>query len=163
MHDSPAVGMGEPVEDLRRRLDGSRVRQLARPHRLSERATADVLVRDVDVAGIGAEAVRAEAALVAEPRGGLRLALGPVRGLALARDDLERDVETGLLVAREPDRAGRSGAERAKRAVPVENELPRGEYGQCGRHVLVGLAASGENPFPADAMVTVARIDPPTA
>ena len=129
MHDPPAVGMGEPVEDLRRRLDRSRVRQLARPHRLSKRATADVLVRDVDVAGIGAEAVRTEAALVAEPRGSLRLALGPVRRLALARDDLQGDVETGLLVAREPDRAGGSGAERAKRAVPVENELPRREYG----------------------------------
>ena len=45
------------------------------------------------MAGIGAEAVGAQAALVPQARGRLGLALGAMRRLALARDDLERHVE----------------------------------------------------------------------
>ena len=63
--DDPApVRMCKAVEDLRRRLDRLAVTQVAGAHRLAQRAAADVLVGDVDVAGIGAEAVRTQAALV---------------------------------------------------------------------------------------------------
>ena len=78
MDDAAAVRVREPVEDLRGGLDRLAVAQLAAAHRVAQRAAADVLVGDVDVAGVGAEAVRAQAALVAEPRGRLRLALGAV-------------------------------------------------------------------------------------
>ena len=103
--DAAPVGVCEPVEDLSGRLDGLAVAQLAPAHRLAQRAAADVLVGDVDVAGIRAEAVRAQAALVSQPRCCLGFAFGPVRGLALARDDLERDLEPRALVPCEPDGA----------------------------------------------------------
>ena len=57
----------------------------------------------------------------------LGLALGPRRRLALARDDLERDVEARALVAGEPDRARAAAAERPQRPVAVEDELDAGE------------------------------------
>ena len=99
------MGVCEAVEDLSSCLDGLAVAQLARAHRLTQRAAADVLVGDVDVAGIGAEAIRAQAALVSQPRRRLGFAFGPVRRLALARDDLERDLEPRALVPCEPDGA----------------------------------------------------------
>ena len=64
---------------------------------------------------------------MAQLRRGLRLALGPHRRLALARDDLQRDVEPRLLVARKPDRARAAAAQRAQRAIAVEDELGAGE------------------------------------
>ena len=134
MDDSAAVGVREAVEDLRRRLDRLAVAQLAGTHCIAKRPPADVLVGDVDVTGVGAEAVRAQAALVAQPRRRLGLALGAVGGLALARDDLERDVEARLLVAREPDRAGAAAAEWPQWAVAVEDELPAWERMCSGGH-----------------------------
>ena len=62
-----------------------------------------------------------------QPRGRQRLALGPRRRLALARDDLQRDVEAGLLVTRQPDRAGAAAAERAQGPVALRNELAGGK------------------------------------
>ena len=59
---------------------------------------------------------------MAQMRGRRGLALGARGGLALARDDLERDVEPRLLVAGEPDRAGAAAAERAQRPVAAEHE-----------------------------------------
>ena len=47
-------------------------------------------------------------------------------GLALARDDLESDVEAVLLVAREPDRARAAAPERPHRAVAAEEETGLG-------------------------------------
>ena len=135
--DPAAVRMREPVEDLRRGLHRLPVAQLAAAHRLAQRAAADVLVRDVDVTGVGAEAVRAQAALVPEPGGRLGLAFGAVRGLALAGDDLQRDVESVPLVPREPDRAGTAAAKRAERAVAVEDELPAWERMSSSGHDFV--------------------------
>jgi hypothetical protein len=56
-------------------------------------------------------------------RCGARLALGSVAGLALAGDDLQRDVEAALLVAREPHMAHPAGAEGAQRPVTAEEEV----------------------------------------
>ena len=103
---------------------------------------------------------------MAQPRGCLGLAFGTVRGFALARHDLQGHVEAGVLVAGEPHRAGCAAPERPQRAVAIEDELPGREYGKSGGHVFVGLAAAGETPsaaFPAEAVVTVARIELPTA
>ena len=136
MDDPAAVRVREPVEDLGRGLDGLAVPQLAAAHRVAQGDAADVLVGDVDVTGVGAEAVRAQAALVPEPRGGLGLALGAVCGLPLPGDDLEGDVEAVSLVAGEPDRAGAAAAERAQRAVAVEDELPARERMSGGGHVV---------------------------
>src|SRR2546428_297464 len=58
-----------------------------------------------------------------------RLALGPRAGLALARHDLERDVEPVPLVAGEPDRPGAPAPERAQRPVAPEDERGRGDGG----------------------------------
>ncbi len=104
MHDPAAVRMREPVEDLRRSFDRLAVAERAAAHRIAERLAPDILIGDVDVTGVGAEAVRAQAALVSEPCSGLRLALGAIRRLPFARDDLERHVEPVSLVARKPDR-----------------------------------------------------------
>ena len=87
-----------------------------------KRAAGDVLVGDVHVPRVARERVRAQAARVAQLRGGLRLALGARGGLPLTGDDLERDVEPRLLVACEPDRSRAAAAERAQRPVPAEHE-----------------------------------------
>ena len=137
--DDPArVRVREPVEDLRGRLDGVAVAEPPGAQRLAERAAGDVLVRDVDVAAVAAEVVGAQAALVAEPRGRLRLALRARSRLALARDDLERDLEAGPLVAGEPDRARAAAAERPERPVAVEDELPV-RQGECWRSTPLGI------------------------
>ena len=62
--------------------------------------------------GVGPEAIRAQAALVTEPRSGLGLTFGALRRLSFPRNDLERDVEPVPLVPGEPDRAGATAAER---------------------------------------------------
>ena len=97
--------MCETVEDLRRRLDRLAVAEVAGAHRFAQRAAADVLVGDVDVTGIGAEAVRTQAPLVPQAGRRLGLTLRAIRRLALARDDLQGDFEPGALVARKPDGA----------------------------------------------------------
>ena len=161
--DPAAVRVREPVEDLRRRLDRLAVAQLAGAHRVSKRPPADVLVGDVDVAGVGAEAVGAEAALVPQARCRLGLALRAVCGLALSRDDLQRDVETRLFVACEPDRAGASAAERPQRAVAVEDELPARERMCSSRHGFSWFGRRGTESFrasTAEPTVTVAPFHP---
>ena len=75
------------------------------------------------MAVVAAEVVGADAALVPQPCRRLGFARGARRALALARDDLERHVEPGALVAREPDGAGAAAAERAQRPVAIEDEL----------------------------------------
>jgi hypothetical protein len=102
--DAAAVRVCEPVEHLGANLDGLRVGELARAELLAERAATHVLVRDVDVSPVAAEVVRAHAALVSKPRRSLHLAGCPSRALPLTGDDLERDVQPGALVARQPDR-----------------------------------------------------------
>ncbi len=122
MDDPAAMGVGQPVEHLGGDLDGRRVVQPVRPERLAQRAAANVLVRDVDVPGVPAEVVGPHAALVAQARRGLHLACGARRALALAGDDLQRDVEAGPLVAREPHRARAPATERLQGSIAVEDE-----------------------------------------
>ena len=127
--DSPAVRVRERLEHLRRDLDGAAIVELARGERLPHRPARDVLVGDVDVAGIARERVDPLAAWVAERRRRLRLAFGARGGLSLTGDHLQRDVETGLLVPRQPDVAHPTRAERAQRPVAAEDQL-LGEHGR---------------------------------
>ena len=126
--DDPArVRVRERLEDLRAGLDRVGVVQLARSQRLAQRLSGDVLVGDVDVARVALEPVRAEAALVPQPRRGQGFPLGARRGLALARDDLQRHLEARSLVAGEPDRPRAAAAERAQRAIALCYQLARRE------------------------------------
>ena len=115
------------VAHLRAGLDRLVVGQLSGAQRLAVRLARDELVRDVDVPRVAAEPVRAQAGGMAQLRGRLRLALGPHGRLALARDDLQRDVEARPLVAGEPHRARAAAAERPQGPVAVEDELDAGE------------------------------------
>ena len=93
--------------------------------RLAQRAAGDVLVGDVDVARIAGERVDPLAARMAQRGRGARLPLGPFGDATLAHDHLQRDVEAVALVAREPDVAHATGAERPKRPVPSQDQLVR--------------------------------------
>ena len=106
VEDPRAMRVREPFADLGAALDRSVVVQLPGAQRLAERASGDELVGDVDVARVAREGVGAETARMPQPRRRVRLPLGAGRRLALAGDDLERDVEPVLLVAGQPDRAG---------------------------------------------------------
>src|SRR4029078_6040689 len=64
----------------------------------------------------------------------LHLARRACRALALPRDDLQRDVEPGLLVARQPDRAGTTPTEGPEGPVAVEDEGAIGKCEGSGRH-----------------------------
>ena len=93
MDDPRAMCVRERVEHLRGDLDGVAVGQCTGADRLAERPPGDVLVRDVDVARVVPDVVRADAAVVAQASRSHRLALGARGRLALPRDDLQRDVE----------------------------------------------------------------------
>ena len=138
--------MRERVQDLGRGLDRVAVAELSAAQRLAQRAALDVLVGDVDVAAVAAEVVGAHAALVAKPRGGLHLAGGARGALALARDDLERDLEPGALVAGEPDGAGPAPAERPEGPVAVEDEVGSRKGVRGARHGHRHFAAVGDLP-----------------
>ena len=124
----------------------SRSPSLPAAQRLAQRAALHVLVGDVDVAAVAAEVVGADAALVAQPRGRLHLARGARRALALARDDLERDLEAGALVAGKPDRAGATAAERPQGPVAVEDEVGCGKGVRGARHGHRLFAAAADRP-----------------
>ncbi len=124
--DDPApVRVRERLEHLRGDLDRAAVVELAGRERLAQRLARDVLVGDVDVARVARERVDPLAARMAQRGRGPRLALGARGGLSLARDDLQRDVEAGLLVARKPDVAHSARSERPQRPVAAEDQLLR--------------------------------------
>ena len=91
--------------------------------RLAQRAPGHVLVGDVDVPLVAREVVGPDAPWMAQAGGRLGLALGARSRLALARDDLQGDVEPVRLVAREPDRARAAAPEHAQRPVAAEDEF----------------------------------------
>ena len=132
--DPTRVRVRECLEHLSRRLDGGAVVELSAAESLAEGASRDVLVGDVDVPGIPAEAVRALAGGVTEPRRGLRLSFGAGGRLALARDDLERDVEAVLLVFRQPDRARAAAPEGPQGPVAPEHKVALDEGWGRVRH-----------------------------
>jgi hypothetical protein len=141
MDDPVGMGVRQALEDLRRNLDCSTVAQLEGPEAVAHRPAGYVLVRNVDVAVVAGVRVRAQASAMAQSRGGLGLPLGTRPGLALTRDDLQRDVEAVCLVAGKPDRARAAAAERLQGPVAAEHELA-GRKGRDGcRHVRFGLAA----------------------
>ena len=67
MDDPARVGVREPVQHLRGRLDGVAVVDGSVAERVPECPAGDVLVGDVDVALVAAEVVRADAPLVPQP------------------------------------------------------------------------------------------------
>ena len=156
MDDARAVRMRQGVEHLGRDLDGIGVGELVHPHRLAQRASGDVLVRDVHVARVVPDVVGAHAAVMAEPSRREGLALGSGRGLPLARDDLQRDGEAGPLVLREPDGAGAAAPERTDRPVAAEDELS-GRGDRDGRHRYRPLGCSAGKSFGGTAGVSAAR------
>ena len=164
MDDAACVRVRERVEDLDRRLDRRRVVELAGAHRLAERAARNVLVRDVHVLRVAPEPVGALTAGMTQARRRLGLALRTRRGLSLARNDLERDVQAGLLVARQPDRPRAAAAERSERAVPPEDELALEEgWGGVGHQLSwVGQALSESCPAGPRVRVTAASAGPRT-
>ena len=128
--------------DLCRRLDRFPVVELARAHRLAQRAARDVLVRDVDMRLVAGQREDPLAVLVPKRGCRARLALGPVAGLSLASDDLQCDIEPALLVAGEPHLTHPAGAEGSQRPVPAEEEVVR----ERGRGHLPLLRCREENP-----------------
>ena len=151
--DPGAMRVRERVEHLRGDLHGVLDRTAPRADRLAQRASGDVLVRDVDVARVVTDVVRANAAVVAQAACGERLALGARGRLALARDDLQRDVEAVPLVECEPDRAGAAAPERAHGSIAPENELLGGRDGRDGRHRFTLFATAS-----ADSLRPLTRI-----
>jgi hypothetical protein len=97
--------------------------------------------------GIAAEPVRALAGGVAQAGGGLRLPLGARCRVALARDDLESDVEPVLLVSGKPDGAGTSAPERPQRAVAPEDELTLNKGWGCVGHRLSRVGGGTDKSF----------------
>jgi hypothetical protein len=146
MQDPGGVRVGEPVANLRTRLDRDGVGQLTGPYRLAEGAAGNELVRDVDVPGVARERVRAQARRVTQARCGGRLALGSSGGLPFAGNDLEGDLETSPLVAGEPDRPGGSAPERPQRPIAVEDELARSRREGGTSHPTRRLAAAPDFP-----------------
>ena len=134
VHDSGPVGVRQGVQYLRRDLDDVLVRDRLGAQHLAQRPPGHVLVGDVDVARVVPDVVRAHAAVVTQPPGGERLALGAGSGLPLPRDDLERDVQAAPLVEGEPDRAGAAAPERAHGAIAAEDELSGGRGDGDGGH-----------------------------
>ncbi len=134
MDDPGSMRVGESVEHLGSDLDGVLVREAVRAHRLAQGASGHVLVCDVDVARIVSDVVRAHAPLVAQPARCQRFTLGAGGGLSFPGDDLQRDVEAGALVAREPDGARAAAPERTNRAIASEHELVGGWGDRDGRH-----------------------------
>ena len=134
MDDSGAMCVREGVEHLRGGGDRILVRESTRADRVAHGATRHVLVRDVDVARVVPDVVGAYAAVVAQPAGGEGFALRARRSLALARDDLQRDVEAVLLVQCEPDGARAARSERPHGPIAAEDELLGGWDSRDGGH-----------------------------
>ena len=125
--DALRVRVRERLEHLRGGLDRRPVVQHAAAKRLAQRAPGNVRVGDVDVALVAGERQRAQAARMPEPGGGVDLTLGARAGLALARDDLQRDVAAFVLVAGQPDRAPAAAAQGPERPIPAEDEMVLGD------------------------------------
>ena len=158
VNDPARVCEGETFEHLRGRFDGALVAELVRAQRLPQRVARDVLVRDVQVLVVGLEPVRAQAVRVAQRRRRLGLALGPRRGAALPRDDLQRELLTAELVADEPDRPGAAAAERAQGPIAVQDETVRGDGFDGARQRCSPLAPLLKIPAPTGRSDTVTRL-----
>ena len=123
MDDAAGVRVSERLEHLDGDLDRGAVVELTRRERLAHRATRHVLISDVHMAGVARERVDPLAVGMTKCRGSLGLALGTCGRLSLAPDHLQRDIEAGLLVTRQPDVAHPARAERTHRPVTAEDQL----------------------------------------
>ncbi len=111
--DPLAVGVGQCLGDLCGDLDRGRVVELPCAHRLTQRATGDVLVGDVDVGLVPRQRDDPLAARMTERGGSSSLTFGAVPRLALAGDDLQCDVETASFIPGQPHVTHPAGAQRA--------------------------------------------------
>ena len=138
--------MGERLEHLARDLHRPAIVEVAGLQRLTHRASRNVLIRNVDVTGVPGERVDPLAARMPQGRGGPGLALGPGRRFPLAWDDLQRDVETAALVAREPHLSHSARSEWPQGAVTSEDQFVR--KSNRGHHAQ--YFAPRTNPFRAE-------------
>src|SRR4029079_13723590 len=122
MDDSAAVRVRKPVEHLCGNIDRPRVVDLLRAQNLAQRPAPHVLVRDVDVTRVAPEVVRADTSFVAQAGRSVHLARRARCALSLTWNDLDRDLEPGLLVPREPDRSRAPATEWLEGSIAVENE-----------------------------------------
>jgi hypothetical protein len=158
MDDPRRVGVGQPVQDLRGRLDGGLVVELAVLERVPERPSRNELVGDVDVSLVARERVGAQAGRMLELRGRSRLALGARTCRARTGDDLERDLTSLALVEGVPDRPHAAASERLERPVPAEHEPARSSVKRGLGHSQDTFPADGRTPFACEEWATVGRI-----
>src|SRR4029453_3945680 len=121
-----------------RGLTRRRVPELAGANTVAHRPARDVFVGDVDVPVVAGVGVGPQTPWMAQPRGRFRLALRAPPGLALARDDLQRDVEAVRLVARKPNGARAAAPQRPQGAVAAKDELTGRKGRDRCRHVRSG-------------------------
>src|SRR5438105_1960330 len=133
MNDPTLVRVGQGAEDLSGGLDRRGIVDLSAPQRLAKSASRNVLVGDVHVARVPAEPIGALAGRMAQPGRRLRLPLGAGGRLALARDDLQSDVEPVALVTSKPDGAGTAASERPQRPIASEHEFALDQGWGCIR------------------------------
>ena len=137
MHDTVLVRVGERLEKLGGDLDDVCIGELVRVQRLAKRLAGHVLVDEIDVSLVLLDRERASAVRVVQTgdRGGLPV--GALGTAAFTADDLECNVPSLLLVAREPDGPGPAHAEGLDGPVAAQDQLiagPRlGESGLCHR------------------------------
>src|SRR5262249_12306651 len=142
-------------EDLNRCLDRRRIVELAAAHRLAKRAAGHVLIGDVHMLRIAPESVGPLTGGMAEPRGRLRLALGARGGLALARDDPERDVDPVLFAACGPHGARAAASQRLQGPIPSKDELALEDGWGGVRHQLSWVGQAVSESCPAESLVRV--------
>ena len=156
--DAACVRMREALENLGCRLDGGGVIELAAFERMTERATGNVLVRDVDVPLVARERVGTQTSGMLELGRGGRFPLRARSGGSCAGDDLERDLAILPRVEGVPDRSHPAAAERPERPVPVEDEGRRGSVSRGLAHPCDTFSAGRRSPLGAEEWATVRRI-----
>ena len=144
--DAVAVGEARGLEDLDRDVDRAQLvdRRLA-PDQLLERATREVLHRDVVGVVVGAAVVDADDVRVLEAGGCLRLAPEPLDEARVlgepAVEELQRDVAAELLVLRQEHVGHAARAEPRDDLVTPVDQRAGGELGH--RVTYLRPAASG--------------------
>jgi hypothetical protein len=86
------------------------------------------------MASVAAVVLVEDAPFVAQAGRGFHLTRRARCSLSHKCNDLERDLEPGLLVPGEPDRSRPPATERFERSIAVENERSIGDCEGCGRH-----------------------------
>ena len=156
--DPAAVRVGQRVAQRDAHADDVAVRQRALLQQRAERAAPHQLGDEVHRAVVAAGLVEGDDPGVLQPRGRLRLALGPrARRGVVRRDPLDGDDAVQALVVREPHDAEAAGPEAPQQPVAIEDQ-PRAlavavhdpDTGGLGRGVqLLGPVVGGPHRLPS--------------